>query len=146
MSLTLIDDPVDHGFCDQCIRKWFRSGLRNASSCPECRIPAQEDQLSILFLETVVLDENSDSQTQGQTSLTQIVSQQASYVAKQLDKMGPESVASTVARAGKEIRNVTKEVKETSLSDDGVKVSFSESKSVRPFSCKLFYPGSCASC
>jgi hypothetical protein len=110
---------LDHGFCEGCISKWFeiRGGSGATSgrlSCPECREPADRSHLTPLFLDIVVLD--NDSESQSHTSNTQVcldtsISNHATFVMNGLGRIGPQSEASSFVRAGKEIEKVVDAVK-----------------------------------
>lgn len=117
-------DP-EHGFCDSCIRRWFANN-QEPLSCPDCRSPAKESDLSPVFLDIVVLHGDAESQTQT-SSLSALVAKQATYVSEKLGAMDASSAHSTVLQAGREIDKVAKAVAGCSTSaagNDGVTVRF----------------------
>ena len=67
---------ADHGFCDACMRGWLKSNrvgpqrrLRQLK-CPTCRKPARESDLGRMFVETVVLNEDTEYQTRLVNTIT----------------------------------------------------------------------------
>ena len=67
----------DHGFCEPCMREWLESHrvgpqrrLRQLQ-CPTCRKPARESDLGRMFVETVILSEDTEYQTRLVTTITE---------------------------------------------------------------------------
>ena len=67
-SSFLLNSSPDHGFCDECMRKWLESNRAEPQRrlkqlyCPTGRKPARESDLGRMFVETVVLDEDTEYQ------------------------------------------------------------------------------------
>jgi len=74
---SLLNLSSDHGFCDGCMHEWLESnrvgplGRLQSLRCPTCRKPAHESDLGRMFVETVVLDEDSEYQTRLVNAITE---------------------------------------------------------------------------
>ena len=68
LSSVLLSPLSDHGFCDECMREWLESNRAGPQRrlkklyCPTCRKPARESDLGRMFVETIVLDEDTEYQ------------------------------------------------------------------------------------
>jgi len=77
LSSFLLNFSPDHGFCNGCMDEWLESNrvgpLRRLRQlhCPTCRKPARESDLGRMFVETVVLDEDSEYQTRLANTITE---------------------------------------------------------------------------